>query len=334
MDSLSQIKETAAQWVARRHGAQWSDTDEAALSEWLGASPGHRVEYLCHEKTWREANRLKVLGAGRRPGIIPTLDDWRASAYFKYIRPINSGSTRSHLQRVRSSKKYLAFAAGVLLACAAGYSAWHSWSGDRYSTSIGITTAVPLPDGSKITLNTDSEIRIAVTEHQREVELAQGEAFFEVVRDPSRPFVVHAGGKRIDVLGTKFSVLRAGRDVRVVVTEGQVRIDRIRVSAGSVARTRGGTVIVQPQNLPQAEQLLSWRDGYLMFDEVTLADAVAEFNRYNARKLVIEDSTVANIPVTGHFRSTNVESFATLLERGFSVAVIRENDRIVLVRAR
>src|SRR5690606_6374411 len=86
MDSLRQIKETASQWVARRHGNEWTPADEAALQEWLGASMSHRVEYLGHEKTWRDSNKLKVLGAGARPGVVPTLDDWRASPYFKHLQ--------------------------------------------------------------------------------------------------------------------------------------------------------------------------------------------------------------------------------------------------------
>ncbi len=328
MDSLEHIKNTAARWVARRHGSDWTRADEAALSQWLDASLSHRAEYLGHEKTWRDANRLKVLGAGSRLGAIPTLGVLQTSPYFKHLR--KDGPRPAAAARARTKLGFFAMAASIFALCIAGYLGWDHLRGPRYSTAIGTITAIPLPDGSKITLNTDSEIRVAVTERERRIELEQGEAYFEVVHDRSRPFVVDAGKKRIVVLGTKFSVRRDGNDVCVIVTEGKVKAGGLLLSAGAVAEARNGQIAVRQRSLPKAEELLSWRDGYLMFDEVTLAEAVAEFNRYNTRKFVIRDSKIASIPVTGHFRSTSVEPFARLLEEGFPVRVTRERERIVL----
>jgi transmembrane sensor len=323
MDSLEHIKATAAEWVARRHAPHWSNAEEAAFAQWLNASMSNRVEYLCHEKTWREADRLKVLGAGAQAGAVLTINDWRASPYFNHLRPFEAAYAPL-LNKPRRAGKYLALAASLLVLCATGYFGWNSLQGVRYSTSIGVTTAVPLPDGSKITLNTDSEIQVAVSRTERRINLRQGEAFFEVAKDPLRPFTVIAGDRRVVAVGTKFSVRREGKDIRVVVTEGKVLIDPAEgeafLTAGSVAQTRHEKLTVQHRSLPQAEQFLSWRDGYLMFDEVTLAEA----------KLVIGHPGIADVPVTGHFRSTSVESFATLLERGFPVTVTREQDRIVL----
>lgn len=338
MDSLQHIKDTAAQWVARRHGVDWTPADAAALEVWLDTSMGHRVEYLCHEKTWRDTSRLKVLGAGTTSDVIPSIDQWQASPYFKHVRrdAVASNASRSlpaaQVQQTSKVKSWLSWAAAALflLTCGAGYMGWSQLGGPVYSTATGITTAVPLPDGSKVTLNTDSEIRLAVTEQVRAVELKQGEAFFEVVPDPMRPFVVTAGQKRIVVLGTKFSVRRDGNSVRIIVTEGKVKSDDVVLTAGAVANTRHDKLVVEQQPLLKAEALLSWREGYLLFDEVTLAEAVAEFNRYNTHKFVIQDAAIADVPVTGHFRSTSVEPFARLLEEGFPVKVTRTKDRIIL----
>lgn len=355
MDSTKQVKEIAANWLARRGSEGWGPPDEAQLAEWLNASTGNRIAFLRMEAAWREADRLKVLGAGMERGVVPSLEDFQASPFFRHVskqmsptllaaEPATPLGTES--ARVRFSRPlwWVASAASVVLAVLAGL--WisgnlGSTSYSTYSTPVGVTAAVPLSDGSKVTLNTGSEIRVAVTERERHVDLQQGEAFFEVYPDATRPFIVKAGDKRFVAVGTKFSVRRDGDDVRLIVTEGKVRIEQAgagapipsaQVSAGSVARAVDGKVAVQTRTLPEAEELLSWRSGYLVFHETPLADAVAEFNRYNERRIIIDDPHVAGMTISGNFRATNVDSFTRLLEDGFSIAVERHDDRIVLTQ--
>jgi transmembrane sensor len=217
-------------------------------------------------------------------------------------------------------------------------------SGERYTTPVGGIASVPMADGSKVTLNTDSQIRIALTDTERRVELGHGEAFFEVSKDPVRPFIVHAGGKRVVAVGTKFSVRRDGNDIEVVVTEGKVRVEGraagqgiradgsadVFLTPGSIARADEAGVLIQRKTLPEAEEQLSWRTGVLMFRDQSLGDAVAEFNRYNVRKIVIRDPAVAALKIEGNFRATNVDAFVRLLESGFPVRAQVEPDKIVL----
>lgn len=361
MSSLAEVKDVAAQWIARRDGENWNEADGIEFERWLRASTRNRIAYLRVEAAWREANRLKVLGAGARPGVIPSLEDWRSSPFFRHISR-NAGTnlldveeeereaTTSKRLGMKSSGIRIAFAASFLFALVS-VSAWYFWpAGDRYSTLIGVTTAVPLSDGSKATLNTASEIRVAVTQTERRVELAQGEVFFEVEKDPNRPFIVTVGDKRVIAVGTKFSVRRDANDIRVVVTEGKVRFadvatrapldvkgatatpGEVFLTAGSIANTHNGRVTIQERSLPQAEELLSWRNGYVVFHETALTDAVAEFNRYNTRKFVIPDSRLVGIPISGNFRFTSIEPFARLLEQGFPVTVERRDDRIILTQ--
>ena len=109
--------------------------------------------------------------------------------------------------------------------------------GSSFRTAIGAITAVPMSDGSKVTLNTDSQIHIAVTGHERRINLGRGEAFFEVAKDPNRPFVVVAGHCRVVAVGTQFSVWREADEVRVVVTEGRVRVERDDAPSGDAQAT-------------------------------------------------------------------------------------------------
>jgi transmembrane sensor len=245
------------------------------------------------------------------------------------------------------NRRRITLAAAATLLLAVGIAAYVALApgGERYSTSVGGFASVPMADGSKVTLNTDSQIRIALTETERRVELKHGEAFFEVSKDPSRPFIVRVGSKRVIAVGTQFSVRREGDDVEVVVTEGKVRVEDgaagrisrayqsadVYLTPGSIARVGDDGVLVQRKTLPEAEEQLSWRTGVLTFRDQSLAEVIAEFNRYNVRKIVIQDPAVASLKIEGNFRATNVEAFVRLLESGFPVRAEARADQIVLM---
>jgi transmembrane sensor len=212
-------------------------------------------------------------------------------------------------------------------------------SGDRYDTQIGVIDTVPLADGSHITLNTDSRIRVDLASQERRIELDRGEAFFQVAKDPARPFVVKVGNKRVIAVGTQFSVRRddAG-DIRVAVSEGRVHVETDSPAgsavpvlvAGDVAQTAKTEVFVRPHASAEVEEALSWRSGYIVLHDMTLADAVAEFNRYNKRKIFIEDPTLAVVRIGGTFRATNPEVFLWFLSTEFGVSAEQTEERVVL----
>ncbi|MGH8061242.1 MAG: FecR family protein, partial [Pseudoxanthomonas sp.] len=89
-------------------------------------------------------------------------------------------------------------------------------------------------------------------------------------------------------------------------------------------------VLVRSGSVEDAEREVDWRGGYLTFRDSTLADAAMEFNRYNARKIVMGDAQVAALRVGGNFRWSNTETFVRLLEQGFPVQAEQQPDRIVL----
>jgi transmembrane sensor len=190
---------------------------------------------------------------------------------------------------------------------------------------------------------------VVLSATERHVDLTQGEAFFEVAKDPRRPFVVQAKGTRIIAVGTQFSVRREeGNQVQVLVTEGKVRIAAADSDAGSFAASPG----VQPNLLtageaahigsdglkvreepaPQAEDALAWRDGYLVFRNTALSEAVAEFNRYSVHQIVVQDADMAAMPLTGKFRATNSDAFINLLEQTFHLQAQTASGEIVLSR--
>ena len=162
-----------------------------------------------------------------------------------------------------------------------------------------------------------------------------------MAKDSRRPFVVDGGDREVVAIGTRFSVRRDARDLRVVVTEGTVRLQSpaggkrgtrptTLLPAGSMALVRADGVLVRSIPIADAERLLDWRNGLLVFRDATLADVAAEFNRYNARKLVVADADAGALRIGGSFRWDNAEGFARLLERGFPVRAAYAADSIVL----
>jgi transmembrane sensor len=231
---------------------------------------------------------------------------------------------------------FVAGALSVLLACATWYFTPH---GSKYQTPVGAVETVAIIDGSRVTLNTDTAIRVALSAAERRIQLDRGEAYFEVAKDPHRPFVVHAGTVSVTAVGTQFSVHRQEQDTLVIVTEGVVRVQAYgaasasepqAVRAGQSARVTEAGVLIQDEPAPRAEEQLSWRIGVLVFRDARLENAVAEFNRYNTRKILIADPALKDLRVAGSFKATSTDAFVHLLAQGFPLRVEARDDSLVL----
>ena len=328
------IELCAAEWLARREFSAWSDDDETALQSWLAVT-AHRVAFLRLQAAWSESDRLQALAAGWRQAGPPPRGYWTTPAGERIELTPRAPVRRSRLHRI-------AAAVVLLLACTLatglGWRSYNRVDSAQYRTAMGATETLPLADGSQAILASDSRIDVRLSRQQRHIALAQGEAFFSVAKDPDRPFVVAAGGHDVVAVGTRFSVRRDGPDLRVVVTEGTVRLESqgrgarpaSLLPAGSIALVRGGDVLVRSVSLEDAEHMLDWRQGLLAFRDTTLAEAAAEFNRYNARKLVIGDAEAGALRIGGSFRADNATAFVRLLEQGFPVRADASGERIVL----
>jgi transmembrane sensor len=320
MRSALEIEECAAHWLARRQEPGWSAGDQAGLDAWLRESTAHEVAYLRLEYGWSKVDRLAAL---RRP-LAP-----RESA--------RSLSVRGHRLLTRPLT-WSAAAAALLVSVVLLVSTGDLFTRDVYATGIGGHEVVPLPDGSRIELNTDSRVRTDFTPQARSVWLERGEAYFEVAHEPSRPFIVYAGGRRVTVLGTKFSVRLdpSAKRIQLAVTEGRVQLEELRPQVpappmiaigGDKVIAEGTSMRVESRSVEAVSTDLSWRQGLLAFDRTTLADAAEEFNRYNRTRLVVEP-TAADIRIGGRFEAANVDAFARLLQQGFGLQVVESDGEI------
>lgn len=335
------IEYAASQWLARRDGDAWTDDDASALDAWLQADTAHRVAFLRLQAAWNESGRLHALGAGLRGDGPPPRGSWHASPFTD--APTASPAANKAVTQPASTRMRiagLAMVAACVLLAGWGWRAYQHVDTASYQTAMGEIRTLPLADGSRTTLASDSAVEVRLLRGERDVALLRGEAIFSVAKDPGRPFVVSTNGRRVIAVGTRFSVRRDGEDLRVVVTEGTVRLESgpeagnsgpsTLLPAGSVALVHGGDVLVRSLTLADAERMLGWRDGLLAFRDTPLTEAVAEFNRYNLRKLAVGDGEAGALRIGGSFRWDNEEGFVRLLEQGFPIRAEYAQDRIVL----
>lgn len=338
-DSLS-IEQAAAEWLARRNSGHWQDADEAALQLWLRAATQHRIAFLRLQAAWQESGRLQALAAGQRGSGPPP----RKQAAPSLRRDQMLHATFRPRARTPVKRTHHYAIAAALACCAFGATAmWERHPPATvyaFNTALGEIQTQPLADGSHITLASNSRVDVQLSHQARSISLHQGEAIFDVAKDPQRPFSVEAEGYHAIAVGTRFSVRRAPDELRVVVTEGTVRLESpastasstpsALLPAGSVALIHGRDVLVRSLPLAEAQHLLDWKNGLLVFRDATLTEVVAEFNRFNARKLVVADAEAANLQIGGSFRWDNEEGFARLLEVGFPIRADYSSAQIVL----
>jgi len=216
--------------------------------------------------------------------------------------------------------------------------------GDTIQTSAGQTRRISLPDGSTVTLDADTRIVVHHDAAERVVTLIGGRAFFEVVPDPVRPFVVQAGPGRVAVLGTRFQVeMGADERVEVMLVDGALRLQSglspdhdhaLVLAPGQSARWTAQTRHWQT-NVSDIQVRTAWHTGHLIFRNTSLREAIAEFNRYSPRPLDVADADAdadtAAWRIHGVFRHGDVHSFARALEHLLPVEVRDDGERLLVL---
>lgn len=311
-ESANEIDEAAFRWIARLDRSGDDPRLLSDLNDWLALDARHEGAYLRAQAVWLKLDRA-------------------ASA-----TPEDLVETPAPLL---SRRRVLAGGGGVALAAAIG-GAWILAGGKRFDTEIGEIRHVPLPDGSVADLNTQSSLRVTMAKSLRRVRLAEGEAWFHVESDPSRPFVVESGLVRVRAVGTAFSVRRLERGAEVLVSEGVVEawvsgaeIAAVRLAAGDKATVLERAPIQREAAAPaEIDRKLAWRNGKIDLAGETLGEAAAEFNRYNQREIIVKQQNVLSKRFYGVFRTDDPEGFAKAVHSSLSVPVEITKDSIVIGR--
>ncbi|WP_262692905.1 FecR family protein [Kordiimonas aestuarii] len=326
MNERLDINEQAIAWVSKLLGGTGSDADKHAYADWKEKDKRHAAAS-------HELDRLLVDfdAAGKQ-----ALED-------EMVRELEAAAAEKTRRRFFAGVSSIAaaFIAAVMITIT-------MWSpvpeAQLYQTAIGERSTVTLEDGSKVQLNTGTRISVVMQRDERHITIDGGEAFFDVTRDESRPFVVTAGKSEVRVLGTKFSV-RLGASSNVIsVLSGLVSVAQHQDGDGEsreVARLTAGQQVVHAAAIDRAvvddfdeSSVFAWRTGKAFYSETPLAEVVTDLNRYFDDPLEIADVELASLPVSGTFNLNNQDVVIDALESAFSIMAVKRVDGVILLYAR
>lgn len=319
------IDEIASQWASAIDRGLDSD-EQAKLDEWLAQDRRHRGALLRARAAMSVLDRCRVLA-----GTSGTMNAGQD------IREGNDDSGESIAATSFGRRRFLALGgAGIaaVLAAALSFSLWPRLT--TLGTDTGEIRRMPLADGSLAVINTSSELRLSFTERRRDVQLTKGEAWFQVAKMPDRPFTVTAGTVNVQAVGTAFSVRRGKYATDVIVTEGTVKVwseqspDGQFVTAGHSARVTDAGVEIASLDGDTADRKLAWRDGRIVFEDVPLSQAAAEFNGYHIQQIAV-DPAFADKRVIGSFQTDDINGFAAASAAMVGGRVVHESNVIRIV---
>lgn len=332
-------KEQAFFWVARLSSIHVSDRDQQLFAEWLAASPEHQELFDEARRLWSKAGELDDLKKKYPLTDTKWIDrEWNAEG-----RGLSGAN--AFLRWASAIKVAAAGAFAATIVFVAVTSIWVPESALVYSTKKGESQTVTLEDGSVVALSAGTQIAVAYTQDRRNIELVRGEAFFDVVSAPDRPFIVRSGDEIIRVVGTMFNVHALPDRVTVSVLEGAVKVAHREfdflpmielqdsyttgtLGAGEALEVYDGTQLT-PVKAVQEDQIASWRYGVLTFVDVPLNRVVSDLNRHFASDIRIADGAIRDLSVTAVFQMDGVDTPLRMLEQILPISVIRDDGRRV-----
>jgi transmembrane sensor len=296
-----QLDDQAAYWVARMDGDGWSSEAEADLQAWLAGDPQRAGALLRSHASWAMLDR--------DPFDCEADDAIEAPTPWK-------------------RRSFLAGGGAAIAASLLGGVLWLNAS-TSYSTQLGEIRRVPLRDGSVVTINSGSELRVKLGADRRIVRLNEGEAWFQVAKAPERPFVVETGRVVVKAVGTAFSVRRRDHGAEIIVTEGVVEAwasaaegHLVRLTAGQRAFVADNAAIrAEPAAASEVDRALAWRRGLIILSGEPLETAAEQFNRYNARKIEVVEPSLRSELFDGVFRVDDPSGFAAAVEASLGASV-------------
>ena len=325
-----EIAAEAAVWIARLHGPQRTRRMERECRAWQARSAAHRLAFERCTDLWMEAAGVNRAAVARAAAASAPRD------------------------AARDGRKPWPFAVALAVSALAGVLVFGLWrDDDAYSTGVGEQRLVVLQDGTRLSLNTSTRVRVELGSKRRTVDVEGGEALFEVAKDASRPFVVKAAGSEVRATGTAFVVRYtpalkgSGEALDITLVEGRVVVSaaalrgarheapEVEMTPGErlhlAGRARAAEGVKSQVDRPRMDQVLAWKRGEAVFDNTSLSDAVAEMNRYSAMPIrVVDADAVGGLRVSGLFKTGDNASFAHAIATLLGLVVREHADRLEL----
>lgn len=329
--------EVAAEWLARIQDPEASEADFSEWEKWLTADASHSAAYAAAEEVWALAARVDPPWPTQKELVQQALAE--AGAFPKASKPRSLNA---------SFGPFFAAAAAVAIA------ALGLWIASRERSIILETTTAEqrsliLPDGSRVTLSAETRLIVDARSERRSLKLERGEAYFEVARDPNRPFVVRVGNHEAIATGTAFDVSASADRMTVTVTDGVVQLQSVRGNssgAGAAAapldniQVRVGERVSADEigtrhlaRVVRPDEAIAWRDGRLEYLQETLQVVIQDVNRYTNRKIRIADASIGQLRFTGTVFVDQLDGWLDALQITFPIEVIDRGSHRLLQRS-
>ena len=336
------IDDQAVSWIVKKSKG-FTESESREYEQWLESDPRHRNRVEAQEETWRNLDSLSSEFTLEEGVIDPDL-----------LEPSESNARTFFFRRVAVWAAAACIAFGVFL-----------WQGQRGSNSVNdmeppevanseTTQRQRLEDGSLVSMTLGTQFEIRFNEESRGIRLLSGEAYFDVSKDPSRPFVVLAGDAEIQAVGTAFNVRLTTDEMEVLVTEGIVRLAPIQdanhfddSSAGNLIAKRLGvqekaSKALRLGGVPDSFKIemlseqeiareLEWKSERLDFNATPLWRAIDSFNRRNRVQFELADEQLGELLIDGVFRSDNQEGFLRMLGLMIGAQADRSRDGRIFI---
>lgn len=312
----------AAHYVTRLYSGELTEVEEQEIYLWLEESDENKKEYQLQLDLWESTKDL-----------------------------ISSAHQKEHKSTIRTLlNRYTSVAAAIIIAVMLfifNIEPITPIPSLVYKTNIGEVEKITLSDNSIITLNTNSELKVTLTDELRKVELMSGEAFFSVTSNKDRPFMVASGQQEITVLGTQFNVHKKQSGIEVAVIEGIVQVaqnlshlsdkklasfskEKYLLEKGNVGTFNEATDIIVPLNKGKLARKTSWKDGLLVFEDENLQTVINELNRYRQIKIELKGLETQTLKISGTFDFTQKNQVIDGLLQTLPIEIEYEDRKIIL----
>lgn len=314
----------AAEWFFEVRSNEVPVERIAEWQEWLAQDPAHRQAFEKIESLWAMSDAVTMPPR------------WPADSEVASDRYTGQQTVSEWRQRRRGlNRRWALFGLAASVAVAAMVGSWLALHRPAIGveTAVGETRTLALPDGSTVEVSGRTTLEAKYVDSAREISLDEGEAFFQVAKDPGRPFVVRAGDTSVTAVGTAFNVRRTADGAVIAVAEGAVEVRAslgapqvLRAGEQTNVRADGSAHVVAAVD---ASSVAGWRDGRLQYFNEPLSQVVADLARHSSRTLLIVDEAVADLRVTGVVFRNNIDGWLAGLEATMPVRVVRREDASV-----
>jgi transmembrane sensor len=309
---------SAIDWLVRTKCNTANAYDDERLKGWVAKSPSNERDYQVAKIIWQMSGELKG---------DPEID--RLDLPARHTAPSRIAMRIGAALLTSGAALFLLYLGETL----------RSNIDAHYETTVGQQRTIDLPDGSRVLMNTASTARISYTLWHRDIWLDAGEATFEVAKNRWRPFEVHTAKGTARALGTRFDVFTRPFSLEVAIIEGTVDVRAID-STGTLESTvvHGGQLATVDSaarlsvSKAEIDRIVNRQVERLEFDGSSVANAVAEFNRYSRHPIVASTPELAAMRISGVFHAGDTEAFVRSLETALSVRVITRDNTYVIVK--